>query len=295
MVDYFMRYLLLIALVVNSLFCFADTIYRYQDEQGRWHFTDKKPSKNEATELKFAQAAKTNEPALNARVVDGTWTLFANNPLLSPIEMAVQIDEKRGLRKIIPAASEIQIADNIDPNERYPFHYFLGDPVQKADNSDYFLPIERKIGHFVSQGFDGRFSHNQEPNRYAVDIALPVGTEIYAARKGVVVKAQDNFVLDGQEMYFADKANMVMVLHEDGTIGVYAHLLAGGVKVQIGQTVEVGDLLALSGSTGFSSGPHLHFVVWRNVGLRYQSVPFRFKEQNHFGSWLPTAKMPLEP
>jgi murein DD-endopeptidase MepM/ murein hydrolase activator NlpD len=59
--------------------------------------------------------------------------------------------------------------------------------------------------------------------------------------------------------------NFVRVLHDDGTMGVYLHLKQGSVSVE-GQRVMVGSALALSGNTGNSSGPHLHFVVQRNTG-----------------------------
>jgi len=57
---------------------------------------------------------------------------------------------------------------------------------------------------------------------------------------------------------------------------VYAHLQMNTVRVRPGQRVQRGEYLANSGNTGFSSGPHLHFVVLRNAGLRSESVPVTF-------------------
>jgi len=68
----------------------------------------------------------------------------------------------------------------------------------------------------------------------------------------------------------------VQVLHDDGTSAVYAHLQLDSVRVRPGQRVERGEYIASSGNTGFSTGPHLHFVVLRNAGLRSESVPVRF-------------------
>ena len=68
------------------------------------------------------------------------------------------------------------------------------------------------------------------------------------------------------------------VLHADGTMAVYLHLSQGSVRVKEGQRVAQGALLGLSGNTGNSTGPHLHFVVQRNTGMGLVSIPFRFAE-----------------
>ncbi|HEX6572085.1 MAG TPA: M23 family metallopeptidase, partial [Steroidobacteraceae bacterium] len=61
-----------------------------------------------------------------------------------------------------------------------------------------------------------------------------------------------------------------------GTYAIYAHLQLDTVRVRPGQRVGRGEYIANSGNTGFSSGPHLHFVVLRNVGLRSESLPVTF-------------------
>jgi murein DD-endopeptidase MepM/ murein hydrolase activator NlpD len=61
-------------------------------------------------------------------------------------------------------------------------------------------------------------------------------------------------------------------------MGVYLHLMQGSVVVREGQRVATGERLARSGNTGNSTGPHLHFVVQRNVGLAIESIPFDFAQ-----------------
>jgi len=68
----------------------------------------------------------------------------------------------------------------------------------------------------------------------------------------------------------------VRVLHDDGTFAVYAHLAWDSIRVRPGQQVARGERIAASGNTGFTTGPHLHFVVLRNEGLKSVSVPVRF-------------------
>jgi murein DD-endopeptidase MepM/ murein hydrolase activator NlpD len=71
------------------------------------------------------------------------------------------------------------------------------------------------------------------------------------------------------------RANFVRILHDDGSMALYAHLAPGGVRVQVSQAVAAGEPIAWSGNTGYSTGPHLHFAVQVNRGLRLVSIPFR--------------------
>ncbi|MDX2562806.1 M23 family metallopeptidase [Streptomyces sp. NPDC087219] len=86
------------------------------------------------------------------------------------------------------------------------------------------------------------------------DFAVPVGTPVKAAGSGTVVKAGPNGGGDGPAY-----GNAIVVKHANGTYSQYAHL--SKIKVHIGQKVLVGQQIALSGNTGNSSGPHLHFEI----------------------------------
>ena len=95
-----------------------------------------------------------------------------------------------------------------------------------------------------------------------------------AARAGQVVKIENNQSGRGTN----PSGNFVRLLHDDGTMGVYLHLKRGSVEVREGQRVNPGQQLALSGNTGNSTGPHLHFVIQKNVGLQTVSIPFEFAQ-----------------
>ena len=126
----------------------------------------------------------------------------------------------------------------------------------------------------ISQGFNGDFSHNKLANRYALDIALPVGTPLLATADGVVVAAVDHHVGGGLNAKYRGKANHLRLRHADGTMTLYAHLDTGSLKVKKGERVRAGQVVAASGHTGYSSGPHLHLAVQVNNKGRMESVPF---------------------
>ncbi|MFJ5261056.1 M23 family metallopeptidase [Streptomyces sp. NPDC088387] len=101
------------------------------------------------------------------------------------------------------------------------------------------------------------------------DFAVPSGTKVYAAHGGTVVKAGGNGAGDGPAY-----GNAVVIKHGNGTYSQYAHL--SRVEVKVGQIVKTGQKIALSGNTGNSSGPHLHFEIRKtaNYGTAIDPVAF---------------------
>ena len=87
---------------------------------------------------------------------------------------------------------------------------------------------------------------------------------------------EQGFHGDGRSEKYLTRSNQIRVLHEDGTMAVYAHLQANSVRVRPGVKVNRGQWVANSGNTGYSSGPHLHFVIQLNAGMSLESLPFRF-------------------
>ncbi|RZA04563.1 MAG: M23 family metallopeptidase [Proteobacteria bacterium] len=128
----------------------------------------------------------------------------------------------------------------------------------------------------VSQGFHGRFSHSDLGNMYAVDFDVPENTPVYAAREGIVIELEQAFTTGGPAEPL-ENANAVRIQHSDGTIGEYGHLRFNGAAVKVGQVIRKGDLVAYSGNTGRSTGPHLHFDVHVPMsGQISKSIPIQF-------------------
>ncbi|GAB3062618.1 M23 family metallopeptidase [Stenotrophomonas tumulicola] len=146
---------------------------------------------------------------------------------------------------------------------------------QRLQDVAYRLPFdERRFS--VGQAPQGRFSHRDAENRHAVDFTLPEGTPVLAARAGRVLDLQAGFSGNGLDpQHDRARANYVRIQHPDGSIAVYAHLQHDGVRVRQGQWVEAGQRIALSGNTGYSTAPHLHFAVQIRRGTHLESVPIR--------------------
>jgi murein DD-endopeptidase MepM/ murein hydrolase activator NlpD len=141
----------------------------------------------------------------------------------------------------------------------------------------YALPFKSGQSFVIGQGFHGTFTHSGN-DEFAVDFDLPIGTEVLAARSGTVVLVVDKFDRGGPDLSLREKANYVLVRHDDGTLGEYVHLKRDGARVKPGQGVRVGDLIGLSGDVGYSRGAHLHFAVFRAVnGIDRETFPMRFK------------------
>lgn len=101
------------------------------------------------------------------------------------------------------------------------------------------------------------------------DFAVPIGTKVEAAHSGTVVKAGPNGGGDGPAY-----GNAIVIKHSNGKFSQYAHL--SKINVNIGQHVKTGEKIALSGNTGNSSGPHLHFEIrtTANYGSAINPVSF---------------------
>ena len=148
--------------------------------------------------------------------------------------------------------------------------------VEHDADYPYRLPYANGASFRILQGFGSGFSHTGL-EQYAVDFDMPIGTPVHAARDGVVVMVEESHDRGCWARECADEANYVVILHDDGTTGEYYHLEHDGVVVTEGQRVVRGQQIALSGNTGHTTMPHLHFAVYRAASWgRTQSLPFVF-------------------
>jgi murein DD-endopeptidase MepM/ murein hydrolase activator NlpD len=139
-----------------------------------------------------------------------------------------------------------------------------------ASDAAYVLPFSAGESYVLAQGNCSSFSHKGD-SKYAYDFSMPIGTAIRAARAGTVTEVQTTFP-DGNG---GIQANVVAVRHSDNTVARYVHLTQGGASVTVGVVVTQGQQIAQSGNSGYSTGPHLHFEVFK-TSTSSQSVPVAF-------------------
>ena len=140
----------------------------------------------------------------------------------------------------------------------------------------YRLPYETGKSYYVLQGYGSRLSHTG-PEEYTVDFKMREGTPVHAARGGLVVKMEESNSRGCWKGGCGKYANYIVILHDDWTTGEYYHLQRDGALVEPGERVVTGQKIGLSGDTGNSALPHLHFGVYRAAPWgKFQSVPVRF-------------------
>ena len=229
--------------------------------------------------------------ALRQRDTNGATEYLVRNLIGGPIQVRCDLEEADNARTdppmprnlVVPGFTEQYLASFqlVDPAKgsgkgAVGCVAMIGDPrAHPAENTRYALPFAAGTKFRLAQGFGGRFSHADAENRYALDLEVPEGTPVLAARAGVVMQVEEDFRAHGTDARYADRANFVRVLHEDGSMALYAHLAPSSLLRRPGDHVSVGQLVGKSGNTGFSTGPHLHFCVQRNAGLALVSIPFQ--------------------
>jgi murein DD-endopeptidase MepM/ murein hydrolase activator NlpD len=283
----------LLAAVAAAPSALAQKLYRYKDANGVWVYTDRQPGdEQEFEEQQVQRRFEKPEIRLLERSSRAGVALIAQNTYFAPIQIAfrlrpvenVSAETPRTGLKVLPPRSETELVvvgkavEQIDLRFDSEFEYLPGEPgAEHRPEQPYRLPYALSSAVRVSQTFPDQKTHTDPASQHAVDFVMPIGTDVFAARDGVVIEVASDFFENGTN-YEVDgpRANVVRVLHDDGTMALYVHLNWNTIRVVPGQRVRRGEYLADSGNTGFSSGPHLHFVVQRNQGGALVSVPLQF-------------------
>lgn len=136
----------------------------------------------------------------------------------------------------------------------------------------YSLPYLKGTRHLFIQGANSKYSHQ---NELSYDFKMKQGSMIAAARPGIVIETKSDSKTGGLKPENLADGNHIIIQHSDGSIAKYWHLQFEGVLVNKGDTVQQGQAIGLSGNTGYSAFPHLHFQVFdknnKNILVRFQT------------------------
>ena len=306
-VSLFKVFLLVFILSLNS--AYAEKIYKYKDKRGVYHYSNICPDTEYPLEIEQVRVDKVEKRVTVSNV--GT----QREPILSvwneyggPVEVEFTILEGDNIftipelpaRLAIPALSKKETVRILPMKKdqswayRCNYRYCLGDPkAEHLPPKPYRAPFQIGNSFRISQAFQGKYSHNTPQNKYAIDIEMPERTPVCAARGGVIMDIANDFFGGGTDRdEYRKRANFIRIVHDDGTMAVYAHLSLESIRAGIGTRVYEGDMIAESGNTGFTSGPHLHFAIQKNIGMQLISIPFKIENRRGIGV-TPTKNMAL--
>ncbi len=143
----------------------------------------------------------------------------------------------------------------------------------------YVLPFKKKDLVKAISHPKAHFAHFKD----AIDFILPEGTKLFAVKAGVVVEIKVDSKEGGADPKYNNikYMNYITVQHSNGEFSQYIHLKYKGALVKVGDKIKQGQPIAISGNTGFSTTPHLHFHIFKlnNTKIGWQSLEIRFKDK----------------
>ncbi|MGN1393120.1 MAG: M23 family metallopeptidase [Succinivibrionaceae bacterium] len=268
-------------------------ILRYVDESGVVTYTDdEEDAKSSGYEYdEYDDFGSPDPNNVQFRFDSYTNRLYVINKFASEITVRVRISDPSAVESDVLFNHPIEIAGNTE--------YLLGF-IKQIDGKEATITNEFDIGRIytgnenfyysmnpndlivpfvgqykVTQGWEGGFTHRGPKNRYAIDVSMPIGTKILAVKSGKIIDMRMSSNKGGNNPQFRAFANFIKIQHDDGTMSVYVHLKCDSQTVNIGQYVQQGQVIALSGNTGYTTGPHLHFALQTNTNNGVKSIKFK--------------------
>lgn len=227
------------------------------------------------------------------REIQNGYVLLVNNDEFCPVSVFVNLQlhnlqSTNGNNKVfvIPArVSNFKITDLIVMNPQKGYRFNSSSVMNFGDSNledydydfEYYLPFAKGKTYFVGQGYNGSKTHQ---NENALDFEMTIGEDICAARGGVVVEVVDDNYKHCPSEECLQYNNYILIYHNDGTFAEYTHIKKEGSFVEIGDEVEIGQLIALSGNVGYTTGPHLHFSVFLGHLKKKKTLETKFLIDN---------------
>jgi murein DD-endopeptidase MepM/ murein hydrolase activator NlpD len=216
--------------------------------------------------------------------------MFADNNRDVPITITLQVwakhmtaDRSKTITETVPPNSSLLVMElhKTDTEKKSRYGYECDWTIGSVDASHdeellYRLPYETGKSYYVLQGYGSRLSHTGR-EQFTVDFYMDEGTPVHAARGGIVARTEEAHSKGCWKNGCSKYANYIVIVHDDWTTGEYYHLQKDGVLVEVGDRVIAGQKIGLSGNTGNSTMPHLHFGVYRAATHgKFQSIPVQF-------------------
>ena len=245
--------------------------------------------------ISVAQAQHVSIKKDTITTTKDTLVLSIQNNMLSPMFFKVKVKDDgaknfKYLEKIVLQPLEkrenymkiprkkIDTTQGLKLSGYFDFVVGYGDPSVASHNDSYVYLLPYKKKRKLIQGNFGRFSHDHIRSYHAYDFGTKIGDTIYAAREGKVVLIKEDSNKHGRTRKFANDGNFIIIQHDDGTTASYYHLDFNGALVENGDIVTRGQMIGISGMTGFTTTPHLHFVVHEATEKDGNiSVPIQFE------------------
>ena len=215
---------------------------------------------------------------------DSVW-IHVKNISYSPL--SIYITEKG---KIFSKKHEFLLEANTEKNYGFLHNdsidlgtaWMFGNPDIPSEIPSLQLPFPRGKTYQIIQGFEGEFSHALSSySRYALDFEMKEGDTICGVSDGYVVGSVAGYSKGGKSKKWEAYGNFLTLYHPEGNFYTqYVHLQHNGILVKLSERIKQGQPIALSGNTGYSTVPHLHFnvLIPTNETEGLKSAPYSFKK-----------------
>ena len=227
---------------------------------------------------------KVNKPNfIDFKIENDSIYVLSKNKLVCPIYIKI-IDRKtsKEQHKQLDAKGQSVILkyskqemDTLKILEKYKFLGYYGQYNFKGyDTSyNYALPFVKGYTSNVIQGYDSDYSHYGTFSAKSLDFDMAIGDTITASRSGIVISKVIKHNKQGASEDFKEYGNFLLIYHKDNTFSQYVHLKQNGNLVDVGDTIKKNQPIALSGFTGWTTTPHLHFGVYKPTKNGLESIP----------------------
>lgn len=201
---------------------------------------------NDAEIMKEIQADEEKLKADYAALMQEQKDLREKQAKLVALQKDLEAEYKELASKLADKEHEISVLESSTVQAYHQYQQGGGDTpafINDGGGGTYVWPMPSS--HVISSYYGPRWGsfHN------GIDIAAPVGTPIVAVADGQVIQSGPA----------SGYGHWIVIAHSNGLLSVYGHMYANGLKVGVGQSVKQGQVIALSGNDGRSTGPHLHF------------------------------------